>query len=50
MGRNEVIQYLMDSYNVSFDVAHRALRDNQWDLMMAAGDIRDGLCSVTEGA
>nr|CDS55690.1 conserved hypothetical protein [Serratia symbiotica]CDS57787.1 conserved hypothetical protein [Serratia symbiotica] len=43
MNKTELIQYLMRMYKISWRVAEDALRDNDWDLMMAAGDIRDEL-------
>lgn len=43
MSKLDMIQYLMRRYSVSFRVAQDALSDNDWDLMMAAGDIRDEL-------
>lgn len=41
MGRNEVIQYLMDSCNVSFSVALQALRDHGWDMFLAKCDLQE---------
>lgn len=43
MSKQEMIQYLMKRYSVSYRIAQDALSDNDWDLMMAAGDIRDEL-------
>lgn len=43
MTKAEMIQYLMSRYQVSYRIAQDALSDNDWDLMMAAGDIRDEL-------
>lgn len=43
MSKQDKVSYLMQRYNVSYRVAEDALRDNDWDLMMAAGDIRDEL-------
>ncbi|WII49291.1 hypothetical protein [Klebsiella pneumoniae] len=43
MTKTEMIQYLMGRYQVSYRIAQDALSDNDWDLMMAAGDIRDEL-------
>lgn len=45
MSKQEMINYLMQRYGVSYRVADDALRDNDWDLMMAAGDIRDELAA-----
>lgn len=45
MSKQELIGFLMNRYNVSWRVAEDALRDNDWDLMMAAGDIRDELAA-----
>ncbi|HBM3165703.1 TPA: hypothetical protein QH890_001628 [Klebsiella oxytoca] len=45
MNKQELISLLMNRYNVSWRIAEDALRDNDWDLMMAAGDIRDELAS-----
>lgn len=41
MGRNEVIQYLMDSCNVSFSVALQVLRDHGWDMFLAKCDLQE---------
>lgn len=41
MGRNEVIQYLMDSCNVSFSAALQALRDNGWDMFLAQCELQE---------
>lgn len=43
MSKNDMTSYLMTRYSVSFDVAFDTLRNNDWNLMMAAGDIRDEL-------
>ena len=43
MTREQMISYLMTRYGVSYRIAQDALCDNDWDLMMAAGDIRDEL-------
>lgn len=43
MSKPEKIEYLMKKYGVSYRLADDALRDNDWDLMMAEGDIRDDL-------
>lgn len=41
MSKQEMVSYLMKKYSVSYRIADDALRDNDWDLMMASGDIRD---------
>lgn len=43
MTKAQMIQYIMQRYSVSYRIAQDALSDNDWDLMMAAGDIRDEL-------
>lgn len=43
MTKAEIIEYLIRRYGISYRVAQDALSDNDWDLMMAAGDIRDDL-------
>lgn len=45
MTKLEMTNYLMQRYAVSFNVAYDALRNNDWDLMMAAGNIRDELAA-----
>lgn len=41
MTKQQMTQHLMQRYDVSFEVASDALRANDWDLMMAGGEIRD---------
>lgn len=43
INKTEIIQCLMRMYKISCRVAEDVMRDNDWDLMMAAGDIRDEL-------
>ena len=45
MSMSEMISYLIKRYGVSYRIAEDALRDNDWDLMMAAGDVRDELAA-----
>lgn len=43
MSKEEMIRFLMKKYGVSYRIADEACRDNDWDLMLASGDIRDEL-------
>lgn len=43
MSKSDMIQYLMTRYNVSFNTAFDALTSNGYNLMLAAGDIRDSI-------
>lgn len=44
----EMIKYLVEKYNVPYAVAHEAVRNNDGDLMMAGGEIRDRLEGQTQ--
>lgn len=37
----EKVNYLIDAYGITWQLAYKALAENDDDLMMAAGDIRD---------
>lgn len=41
MSAQYVINALMSRYNVSWEVAYKAAWNNEYDYMMAAGEIRD---------
>ena len=37
----EKLHYLIEAYGVTWQLAYKALAENDGDLMMAGGDIRD---------
>ena len=43
MSKQQQINYLMERYALTFEVAYEKLSVNGWNLIMAAGEIRDEL-------
>lgn len=43
MSKQQQIKYLMKRYAIPFETAYEKSSVNDWDLMMAAGEIRDEL-------
>lgn len=43
MSKQQQIKYLMKRYALSFETAYKKLSINGWNLMMAAGEVRDEL-------